>query len=91
MKTIKEITVQIGTNATRVRTHNKQVMVAANKLVNDAVLVEIAYCINAEEHKTVWYKKIRKNTFVNSISLKDETAIQLYACLKAYFDEKYYK
>jgi hypothetical protein len=88
MKKQKEITVEIGKNAVRVRTHNKQVLVDSNKLVNDAVLIEVAYCINAEEHKTVCYKKIRKNTFVNSISLKDETAIQLYACLKAYFDNK---
>lgn len=84
----KEKTVEIGKNAVRVRTHNKQVMVAQNRIINEALLIEICYCIKADEHQTVHYKKLRKNTFVNAISLKEETAIELYNCLHYYFKLK---
>jgi len=36
MKTKKEPYVQVGKNAVRIRTINKQVLVASNKLVDDA-------------------------------------------------------
>jgi hypothetical protein len=88
MKTKKEPYVQVGKNAVRIRTINKQVLVASNELVDDALLIEIAYCINAENHQIAHYSKIKKNTFVNSISLKESTAVQVYACLHKYFKLK---
>jgi hypothetical protein len=88
MKKNLKNTLQITQNAVIIRTLNKQVMVISNESREDALLIEIAYCLKAEEHKTAHYKKIRKNTFVNTLSLKESTAIQVYACLHNYFKLK---
>lgn len=75
-------------NAIRIKLHNKSLLVGNNPIVENAIVIELTNFEKREDFQVAHYRKIRKNTFLNVVCLKDETAKVLMYALNKYFKNK---